>query len=70
MRRSSHIVIGTPGRILDLVNRKALDLRKLNTLILDEFDRMLDMGFVHDVKKNNTRDAKQKTYFVVFCNPK
>ena len=51
LRRSSHIVIGTPGRILDLVNRKALDLRKLNTLILDEFDRMLDMGFVHDVKK-------------------
>ncbi len=51
LRRSSHIVIGTPGRILDLVNRKALDLRGFNTLILDEFDRMLDMGFVHDVKK-------------------
>ncbi|MFL2570456.1 MAG: DEAD/DEAH box helicase [Parvicellaceae bacterium] len=51
LRRNSHLVIGTPGRILDLVNRKALDLRKLNTLILDEFDRMLDMGFVHDVKK-------------------
>ena len=51
LRRDSHLVIGTPGRILDLVNRKALDLRKLNTLILDEFDRMLDMGFVHDVKK-------------------
>ncbi len=51
LRRSSHIVIGTPGRILDLVNRKALDLRAFNTLILDEFDRMLDMGFVHDVKK-------------------
>jgi len=51
LRRSSHIVIGTPGRILDLVNRKALDLRNFNTLILDEFDRMLDMGFVHDVKK-------------------
>ena len=51
LRRDSHLVIGTPGRILDLVNRKALDLGKLNTLILDEFDRMLDMGFVHDVKK-------------------
>ena len=51
LRRSSHVVIGTPGRILDLVNRKALDLRPFNTLILDEFDRMLDMGFVHDVKK-------------------
>ena len=51
LRRSSHVVIGTPGRILDLVNRKALDLRGFNTLILDEFDRMLDMGFIHDVKK-------------------
>ena len=53
LRRSSHIVIGTPGRILDLVNRKALDLRNFNTLILDEFDRMLDMGFVHDVKNDS-----------------
>lgn len=51
LRRPSHIVIGTPGRILDLVNRKSLDLRMFNTLVLDEFDRMLDMGFVHDVKK-------------------
>ena len=51
LRRQSHIVIGTPGRILDLVNRRALDLRLFNTLVLDEFDRMLDMGFVHDVKR-------------------
>lgn len=51
LRRPSHIVIGTPGRILDLVNRRELDLRVFNTLVLDEFDRMLDMGFVHDVKK-------------------
>lgn len=51
LRRSSHVVIATPGRLLDLVSRNALDLRKFNTLILDEFDRMLDMGFVHDVKK-------------------
>ena len=51
LRRASHIVIGTPGRILDLVNRREFDLRVFNTLVLDEFDRMLDMGFVHDVKK-------------------
>eukprot|EP00746_Dinoflagellata_sp_MGD_P087548 gnl/MRDRNA2_/MRDRNA2_34718_c0_seq1.p1 gnl/MRDRNA2_/MRDRNA2_34718_c0~~gnl/MRDRNA2_/MRDRNA2_34718_c0_seq1.p1 ORF type:complete len:408 (-),score=-6.21 gnl/MRDRNA2_/MRDRNA2_34718_c0_seq1:670-1893(-) len=51
LRRSSHVVIGTPGRLLDLVNRRVLDLRKFNTLILDEFDRMLDMGFVNDVKR-------------------
>lgn len=51
LRRHSHIVIGTPGRLLDLVSRKLLDLRKFNTLVLDEFDRMLDMGFVQDVKR-------------------
>lgn len=45
------IVIGTPGRLLDLMNQKALDLRKIEYLILDEADRMLDMGFIHDIKK-------------------
>ncbi len=49
LRRPSHLVIGTPGRILDLVQRKALDLRGFNTLVLDEYDRMLDMGFSKDV---------------------
>jgi len=51
LRRTSNVIIGTPGRLLDLVNRKALDLRAFKTLVLDEFDRMLDMGFVHDVKR-------------------
>ena len=50
LRRPSHLVIGTPGRLIDLLNRRVLDLRTFNTLVLDEFDRMLDMGFVHDVK--------------------
>lgn len=51
LRRTSHVIIGTPGRLLDLYNRKNLDLGRFNTLVLDEFDRMLDMGFVHDVKR-------------------
>lgn len=51
LRRASHVVIGTPGRLLDLANRKNLDFGRFNTLVLDEFDRMLDMGFVHDVKR-------------------
>lgn len=51
LRRQSHVIIGTPGRILDLANRKNLELSRFNTLVLDEFDRMLDMGFVHDVKR-------------------
>jgi ATP-dependent RNA helicase RhlE len=51
LRRSSHVVIGTPGRLLDLMSRRMLDLRKFNTLVLDEYDRMLDMGFVKDVNR-------------------
>ena len=51
LRRPRNIIIGTPGRLLDLNNREALDFKPFNTLVLDEFDRMLDMGFVHDVKR-------------------
>jgi ATP-dependent RNA helicase RhlE len=49
--RHPQIVVGTPGRLLDLYGRKLLKLQWMKTLVLDEFDRMLDMGFVNDVKK-------------------
>ena len=45
------ILIGTPGRIIDFLNKKELHFNKVDTLILDEADRMLDMGFIPDVKK-------------------
>jgi len=45
------VVVGTPGRILDLVRRKVLNLSKVGILILDEADRMLDMGFLPDVEQ-------------------
>jgi len=51
LRRNSHVVIATPGRLLDLTDRRAIDLGKFKTLVLDEFDRMLDMGFIRDVKR-------------------
>jgi ATP-dependent RNA helicase RhlE len=51
LRRPSHVVVATPGRLLDLTDRRAIDLGKFRTLVLDEFDRMLDMGFIHDVKR-------------------
>ena len=51
LRKPNNIIIGTPGRLLDLYTRKVLDFSKFNNLVLDEFDRMLDMGFVHDVKR-------------------
>ncbi len=46
----NHLIIATPGRLIDLVNRRALNLNAIEVLILDEFDRMLDMGFIDDVK--------------------
>jgi len=45
------ILVATPGRLLDLVQQKALDLSAIEILVLDEADRMLDMGFIHDIKK-------------------
>ncbi len=51
LKNGVDIVIGTPGRLLDLMQQKALDLRAVEYLILDEADRMLDMGFIHDIKK-------------------
>lgn len=51
LRRQSHLVVGTPGRLLDLANRNALRLANFPVLILDEFDRMLDMGFAPDVNR-------------------
>ncbi|MDP3955909.1 MAG: DEAD/DEAH box helicase [bacterium] len=50
LKRRNHFVIGTPGRIIDLMKTKALFLDKMNTIVLDEADRMLDMGFINDMK--------------------
>jgi ATP-dependent RNA helicase DeaD len=49
--RGADIVVGTPGRILDHLNRKTIFLKGVRTLVLDEADRMLDMGFIDDVEK-------------------
>lgn len=50
LRRSHNFVIGTPGRLKDLVDRKVLHLSEFRTIVLDEADRMLDMGFVADMR--------------------
>ena len=49
LEHGAHIVVGTPGRIMDHLQRGTLDLAALNTLVLDEADRMLDMGFFDDI---------------------
>jgi len=49
--RGVEVLVATPGRLLDLVHQRALRLDQIEVLVLDEADRMLDMGFIHDIKK-------------------
>lgn len=51
LRHGAHIIVGTPGRVLKLLKTKKIKLGALNTFVLDEADRMLDMGFTEDLKK-------------------
>jgi len=51
LRRGADILIATPGRMMDLYQQNAVKFDKLEILVLDEADRMLDMGFIHDIKK-------------------
>lgn len=50
LKRRPHVIIGTPGRLKDLLKRRVLQLKNMTTLVLDEADRMLDMGFLPDIK--------------------
>ncbi len=51
LRRGVDLLVATPGRLLDHVQQKTLDLSRVETLVLDEADRMLDMGFIHDIRR-------------------
>ena len=51
LRRGVDVLVATPGRLLDLYNQNAVRFKQLEVLVLDEADRMLDMGFIHDIKK-------------------
>lgn len=70
--RGAPVIIGTPGRLLDLVQRGHLQLQHIETLILDEFDKMLDMGFVADIRKlkRGLTGCKQTLLFSATNNPK
>jgi len=52
LRRGVDILVATPGRLLDLYGQNAIKFNQLEVLVLDEADRMLDMGFIHDLKRN------------------
>ncbi len=51
LRQGPEIVVATPGRLLDHVNQRTINLSQVEVLVLDEADRMLDMGFIHDIRK-------------------
>jgi ATP-dependent RNA helicase RhlE len=64
LRRGVDVLIATPGRLLDLIAQKFVSLQGLKMFVLDEADRMLDMGFIHDVKKIIARlPEKRQTLF-------
>jgi ATP-dependent RNA helicase RhlE len=64
LKRGVDILVATPGRLLDLMGQGFVDLRSLDIFILDEADRMLDMGFIHDVKRVITKlPEKRQTLF-------
>ncbi|HYG86874.1 MAG TPA: DEAD/DEAH box helicase [Azospirillum sp.] len=71
LRRGLDILVATPGRLLDLMNQGHVHLDRLEVFVLDEADRMLDMGFIHDVRKVIAKLPKQRqTLFFSATMPK
>ena len=71
LRAGAQVIIGTPGRTIDHINRGTLKLDKVKTVVLDEADRMLDMGFVDDVEKIFRRiPAERQTLLFSATMPK
>jgi len=73
LRRGVDILVATPGRLLDHVNQRTVDLSSIEILVLDEADRMLDMGFIHDIRRilallpNNT-ERQNLLFSATFSN--
>ncbi len=65
LRHNPRVIVGTPGRVKDHLERRSLDLNDCNIVVLDEVDRMLDMGFVHDITHilSHASQDRQSFYF-------
>lgn len=70
LKQKSHIVVGTPGRVLDHIRRKSLQLSNIKTIVIDEADLMLDMGFADDVKQIIDTIVKELTANHVTVKPR
>lgn len=71
LEHGAHIIVGTPGRVLDHLTRKTLFLSRVNTLVLDEADRMLEMGFSDDIRaiiRKLPRDRQSLLFSATFPN--
>lgn len=71
LRRHTHFVIGTPGRIKDLIERKVLNMSNFSVFVLDEVDRMVDMGFIQDIKYlvSLLPEVRQSLFFSATISP-
>ncbi len=71
LNRGAHVLIATPGRLLDLMNQGHIDLGRLDVFVLDEADRMLDMGFLPDLKRiiRQLPDVRQSLFFSATLPP-
>jgi ATP-dependent RNA helicase RhlE len=71
LKRRPHVIIGTPGRLKDLMQRRVLQLKNMTTLVLDEADRMLDMGFLPDIRQivNEMPQERQTLFFSATITP-
>ncbi|MFP8872692.1 MAG: DEAD/DEAH box helicase, partial [Myxococcota bacterium] len=65
MRGGADVIVATPGRLLDLMNQGLIDLSAVETLVLDEADHMLDMGFIHDIRRiiDQVPEKRQTLFF-------
>src|SRR6266511_266219 len=72
LNRGVDVVVGTPGRLLDLIERNALNIKHIRTLVLDEADEMLNMGFIEDVEKilSETPSERQTALFSATLPPR
>lgn len=71
LKRRPHFIIGTPGRLKDLIDRRVLQLKNMTTLVLDEADRMLDMGFLPDIRQivSLMPEERQTLFFSATITP-
>lgn len=72
IKRNPHFIIGTPGRLKDLYDRNILRLNHVDSLVLDEVDRMLDMGFINDITylTSKLKKERQSLFFSATLDPK